>query len=341
MRGNLITRDEMLAIPAFEISNLSRMAPEPLVSVVVVTYNHEKYIEQAIEGILAQQCDFPFELIIGEDKSTDKTLEICLNYQEKHPDLIRVVTWRENLGISENYLRSIGRSRGKYIALLEGDDYWIDPAKLTKQVALMEQFPDTSLCGAWTRVVTEVPGKNLPTTLIGPEKSRTKYSLKDVMTSYLCHTSTFLLRKSKLCFTEHFRATVYPDVYLQCLSVINGSLRCLPDVVSVWRHHSGGLCIGGNPYLHYDLNVAIREALLDVVNPYDARYVKIGIDLMQYKKCHHLINDGRISEARQMAPGLLRRLFGHDLLKALILSFHVCLPKSYAFMKAIKGRCQA
>ena len=74
---------EMLAIPAYEISDLSQIAPEPLVSVPVITYNHEAYVEQAIEGILAQQCDFPIELIIGEDKSQDRTLDICMSYQQK------------------------------------------------------------------------------------------------------------------------------------------------------------------------------------------------------------------------------------------------------------------
>ena len=108
MKGPWLTPEEMLAIPACEISDLSRMAPEPLVSVVVVTYNHEAYIAQNIEGILAQQCDFPFELIIGEDHSTDRTLEICLSYQQKHPEVIRVVTWQENLGIGPNYLRCLG-----------------------------------------------------------------------------------------------------------------------------------------------------------------------------------------------------------------------------------------
>ena len=150
MWGKIITREEMLAIPAVEISDLDKIAPEPLVSVILITYNHEAYIEQTLEGILAQQCDFPFELIITEDKSQDHTLEICLGYQKKYPQLIRVVTWRENVGLNSNFLRVWGRARGKYAALCEGDDYWIDAAKLAKQVAIMEESPETTLSGATT-----------------------------------------------------------------------------------------------------------------------------------------------------------------------------------------------
>lgn len=335
MKGSFITGAEMIAIPAVEISDLSQISTAPLVSVVVITYNHEAYIEQTIEGILAQQCDFPIELIIGEDKSKDRTLDICLDYQKTYPYLIRVVTWHENVGANANFLRVWGRTRGKYVAICEGDDYWIDPAKLTKQVALMEQFPETSLCGARTRVLNEIPGKNPTNEVIGPERSSIKYSLSDVSTTYLCHTSTFMFRKSKLRFREHIRSLVCLDRYLQSLSAIHGSLRCLPDVVSVWRHHPGGIYMGSTPYFQYYHNVAVCEALLDIVDAHEARYVKIGLDLAQYSRCHDLIYDGRISEARLMAHGFLRRLAGHNLLMALVLFFHVCLPKTYAFMKQL------
>jgi glycosyltransferase involved in cell wall biosynthesis len=335
MKGGFITGDEMLAIPASEISDLNQIPSAPLVSVIMITYNHEAYIEQAIEGILAQQGDFPIELIIGEDKSKDRTIEICLDYQKTYPHLIRVVTWHENVGANANFLRVWGRTRGKYVALCEGDDYWIDPAKLTKQVALMEEFPDTSFCGARTRVLNEIPGNIFTNAVIGPERSSIKYSLKDVWTTYLCHTSTFMFRKSKLRFSEHIRSLVCLDRYLQSLSAIHGSLRCLPDVVSVYRIHPGGIYMGSTLYLQYYHTVAVCEALLDIVDAPEARYVKIGLDLAQYKRCHELIDDGRMSEARQMAHGFFRRLAGHNLLRALLLFFHISLPKPYAFMQQL------
>ena len=89
MRGSIITLAEMLAIPALEIGDLSQISPAPLVSVIVVTYNHEAYIEQTIQGILAQQCDFPIEIIIGEDKSRTGRWRSAQDYQQRYPQIVK------------------------------------------------------------------------------------------------------------------------------------------------------------------------------------------------------------------------------------------------------------
>jgi glycosyltransferase involved in cell wall biosynthesis len=117
----------------------------PLVSVSMITYNHEPFIAQAIEGVLRQKTSFPFELIIGEDCSTDKTRAIVLEYQKKYPDVIRVVTSDRNVGIKKNGLRTLKAGKGKYVAFCEGDDYWHSPHKLQKQVDYLESHPECGL----------------------------------------------------------------------------------------------------------------------------------------------------------------------------------------------------
>lgn len=112
---------------------------QPLVSIPVITYNQEKYIVQTLDSILEQKCNFPFEIIIGEDCSTDRTLELCLDYQRKYPNIIKVLDNNENLGLLKNYHRTIMACKGKYIAGCAGDDYWIDILKLQKQVDLFER----------------------------------------------------------------------------------------------------------------------------------------------------------------------------------------------------------
>jgi len=92
----------------------------------MITYNHERYIIQAIQGVLMQKTDFPIELIIGEDCSTDRTREIVFDYQKKYSDRIRVITADNNVGMMNNSSRTMAACRGKYIALCEGDDYWTD-----------------------------------------------------------------------------------------------------------------------------------------------------------------------------------------------------------------------
>src|ERR1700690_2758382 len=111
---------------------------EPLVSVKMITYNHAPYITRAIEGVLQQKTTFPFELIIGEDCSTDGTREIVFAYQKKYPDIIRVITSDKNVGMNINGLRTIKAGKGKYIALCEGDDYWHNPEKLQKKVDFLK-----------------------------------------------------------------------------------------------------------------------------------------------------------------------------------------------------------
>jgi O-antigen/teichoic acid export membrane protein len=114
----------------------------PLVSIHCLAYNHKDYIAQAIESFLMQKTNFQFEIIIGEDYSTDGTREIVFDYEKKYPDLIRVITSDKNVGMNENALRTKIAARGKYISFCEGDDYWIDPLKLQKQVDFLEENPD-------------------------------------------------------------------------------------------------------------------------------------------------------------------------------------------------------
>jgi len=118
----------------------------PMVSVAMITYNHEPFIREAIEGVLMQQTTFPYELVIGEDCSTDRTREICIEYRQKHPDKIRLLLNDKNLGMMPNFIQTLNACSGKYIALCEGDDYWIDTMKLQKQVDILEYDPQIGIC---------------------------------------------------------------------------------------------------------------------------------------------------------------------------------------------------
>jgi glycosyltransferase involved in cell wall biosynthesis len=116
-----------------------------LVSVIVCTYNQESTIARALEGILRQKCHVPIEIIIGEDCSSDCTLEICRQYAEKYPDVIRLLANHPNKGIVENYFGCLLKAQGKYIADCAGDDEWSDSLKLEKEVCIMEGHPDVTL----------------------------------------------------------------------------------------------------------------------------------------------------------------------------------------------------
>ncbi|WP_321425452.1 glycosyltransferase [uncultured Bacteroides sp.] len=122
------------------------MKPRVKVSVLMLTYNHEKYIADAIESVVKQQADFPFELVIGEDRSTDDTARICREYKEKYPDLIKLTINEENLGLQENFIRTYNQCSGEYMAICEGDDFWISKHKLQIQADFLDQHKEYSAC---------------------------------------------------------------------------------------------------------------------------------------------------------------------------------------------------
>lgn len=121
---------------------------KPLVSVIIVTYNQEQTIARAIESVLNQICDFNYEIILGEDCSTDNTRNICIEYAKKHPNIIKLQLNKKNKGVLDNYFDCFLSCAGKYIADCAGDDFWIDTHKLQKQVSILES--DSSLSAVHT-----------------------------------------------------------------------------------------------------------------------------------------------------------------------------------------------
>ena len=158
---NVFTGNPM-DIPCIETSDAESLCKHPVVSVHMITYNHEPYIRQAIESVMMQKTDFEFELVIGEDCSQDKTREICFEYQKKYPDKIRILWWHENVSkFGGNGRRVTAHCRGEFIAFCEGDDYWTDPMKLQKQVDQFRIHKSVGLCFAQAQIFNEGTGTNL------------------------------------------------------------------------------------------------------------------------------------------------------------------------------------
>lgn len=122
---------------------------QPLVTVILPTHNHAPFIAQAIESVLMQQSEYPFDILLHDDASTDGTADICRVYAEKYPDKITLIAQTVNQYTIDRRIQShilIPRVSAKYTAILDGDDYWIDPLKLQKQVGYLESHPDCTLC---------------------------------------------------------------------------------------------------------------------------------------------------------------------------------------------------
>lgn len=147
-----------------------------LVSICCLVYNHEKYLRDALEGFVKQQTDFDFEVIVHDDASTDHSAEIIREYAEKYPKLIKPIFQKENQHskrVKISFVYVYPATKGKYIALCEGDDYWIDPLKLQKQVDYMETHPSCRLC--FTNGFTEKDGVRVNRVIPGMEWNRKAY----------------------------------------------------------------------------------------------------------------------------------------------------------------------
>ncbi len=127
----------------------------PLVSVIMLTYNHKRYIRQAIESVLCQQTDFCIELLIGDDASTDGTDFVIREYADRHPDVIRAFLRPQNLGATKNLKGLLAQARGNYLASCEGDDYWTDLQKLQVQIDFLRSHPEYIGCTHTVRIVDE------------------------------------------------------------------------------------------------------------------------------------------------------------------------------------------
>jgi glycosyltransferase involved in cell wall biosynthesis len=229
------------SVPAEEMSAMSK-GPEPLVSVLMITHNHEAHIVQAIESIVSQQCEFPFELIIGEDCSQDRTREICLDYQKRYPETVRVVFSDENVGIHRNFARIWYRARGKYIAMCEGDDYWVDRGKIAKQASWLEERPAFTMCGTLTEKICEdKDGFWIKCGVVGPIVKKEQYSLEDLIPNYTFHFSSIMLRKDAVRFPRWFWDVYCVDRPMYLLCAEKGPAGFLPQVTSVYRLHEGGI----------------------------------------------------------------------------------------------------
>ncbi|KMY29626.1 glycosyl transferase family 2 [Lysinibacillus xylanilyticus] len=209
-----------------------------LVSVSCITYNHEKYIADAIDSFLMQKTTFKIEILIHDDASTDNTAKIIREYEKKYPDLIKPIYQSENQyskGVSVESI-NVERAKGKYIAICEGDDYWTDPYKLQKQVDYMENHPECSLCVHGGYVVSATEKKILMYNR--PNKGNKLFTVSEViegggslfLTNSMLYPTEF--RTNRPAFLENAPVGDYPLVIN--LSLL-GTVYCIDEIMSAYR----------------------------------------------------------------------------------------------------------
>jgi glycosyltransferase involved in cell wall biosynthesis len=253
-----------------EASDPRALPAEPLVSVHMLAFNHGPYLADAIEGVIAQRTDFPIELIIGDDHSTDDTLRIALDYQARFPHLVRVLHGPTNVGMHANYQRVLERCRGEFVAICEGDDYWIDEQKLTTQVAFLRKNQNCSLVHSdfWHRIRNRF--RLASEALRGADSCpiRGPQAWRLMMNGMWVGACTWCARVEpvRLFFNQHYnrirRFSMIDYPVLLDLAFIS-EIGYLDKPVAVYRYHAGSAMNAGRPN-----NLRVLKSLIECRNEF-------------------------------------------------------------------------
>jgi glycosyltransferase involved in cell wall biosynthesis len=267
------------------------------VSVSVTAYNHEKYIAQAIDGILTQSVNFKYDVIIGEDCSTDNTRNIVLDLQKQYPDTIKLILPQENLGCggSKIFIQTLQESQGIYIAFLDGDDYWTSRYKLQKQVDFLDNHPECVMCFHNTLVKYE-DNEGRGSWNLRPFQQKEVLTIEDIFANCCIQTSTIMIRKetlsTQLNWFNNMELHHIDDWTIAVLFAHHGKIGYINEVMGVYRQQSSGFWSVNNKVqqliavidryervnslLNFQYNETIKNQIIIRYYELAAEYEKVG-----------------------------------------------------------------
>jgi hypothetical protein len=234
---------------------------EPTVSVVLRTFGHGPFIAQAIESVLIQETSFPFELVIGEDCSTDGTREIVVDYAQRRPAAIRAVLPERNIGHGAILQRALEATRGRYVAYLDGDDYWTSRTKLARQVEFLERHPDCTSCFHDVSLIHDTAG--YPSGLLTPKFADDRFGLEDILQWCFVPAPAMMFRRSVLDALPAWSfESPWIDWLIHIRAAMLGWIGYLPQTLAAYRVHSGGMFSGLDRVTQLEYDLPVYERLL-------------------------------------------------------------------------------
>lgn len=243
------------------------------VCVAMLTYNHEDYISMAIDSILQQRITYPFKIIISDDFSTDKTRSILLQYQKKHPEIFKVLFQDSNVGPKQNNIDLLRHVEGKYVAALEGDDYWIDQYKLQKQIDFLEENQQYSFC--WTRFKTlnQNTGElqeDLNAKYFSNSTQQIDFDYELFYKGWHIGVQTLVFRNEGFDLERCMHFNNFKDVHVINDLLKSGKGVCLNFVSAVYRVHSKGIHASIDTFNGYRIGYETHKEIYfdNTLNPY-------------------------------------------------------------------------
>lgn len=235
---------------------------KPLLSVCIITYNHEKFIREAIEGVLMQKVNFNYEIIIADDYSTDNTRNIILEYVQSFPNLFKLIFQENNVGAAKNWIDLISTPESDYIAYFEGDDCWTDPYKLQKQVDILES--DNSLIGCFHNVEVRYENGFKQSHAQISLTDRVRYNKFDISKNNVIPTLSIMFRNIAIpeLYSKEFLTLSFGDWPLFLLLLRNGDFYYIPNIMGVRLINKGGIWSAKS---NVENLIQIENTILDLV----------------------------------------------------------------------------
>ncbi len=244
----------------------------PKVSVSMRAYNHEKFIARAIESVLAQNVNFDYEIVIGEDCSPDNTRKIVINFQKRYPDKIRLLLPGKNIGRRKNFIQTLKACRGKYVALLDGDDYWSAPHKLQKQVDFLDSH---SACSSCFHKVNKVNENGIETPPRRKRKLKPMLTMEDLLRRNFIQTCSVVFRNGLFDeFPKWLNHLFFLDWPLHIMNTQHGDIGYIDEVMGAFRTYSGGVRTYGHTLPSFERVKYCKE---------DIKFYKIINRYLKYK----------------------------------------------------------
>lgn len=277
-------------------------ADAPRVTVLIATYNHEDYIESAVDSVLAQRTTFPFEVLISEDASTDGTRGIVSRYAERFPTKVRLLLSDRNLRSNEVVARGLRAAHGRYIALLDGDDYWIDSGKLQRQADFLDANPD---CSAVFDNARTAVGNRLGDECWTRPDTAERRDLSAIMEGNPFATCASMMRADCVRDVPDWYADFFPitDWPLYALCATRGELAFHDEVSGVYRLHADGEYSGRTAAAKLDATERFYRRLASVAGPPLDQAARDGCSRYFFDWAEAHLNSGELS----LACGCFRR----------------------------------
>jgi glycosyltransferase involved in cell wall biosynthesis len=247
----------------------------PLVSILCPTFNHEKYISQTLEGFLIQETNFPFEIIVHDDASTDRTVDIIRDFEKRFPGKFSNIYQTENQyskGGGNSIIKILlAASNKKYIALCEGDDFWTDPHKLQKQIDFLESNTEYVLCSANAQVLnsTGKPFRNIYCEF-GSDRS---FDQIGILMEFYCPTMTMVFRNQLDNIPNWFYEVKSGDTFLHLLLSRYGKFYFMNFIAGIYRQHDKGISNNIDKALWFENNIIHLNKLRPILKPESKPYL--------------------------------------------------------------------